>query len=65
MVTEDLNTKKSEVLEKWNKLIVSETIPGREVGFSVIREISENTSSELELCRSDVFWPGVVVWSKM
>jgi len=38
VVTEDLNTKKSEVLEKWNKLIVSETIPGREVGFSVITD---------------------------
>lgn len=41
---------KAEVLEKWNKLIAHATMPGREVGFSVIREISENTSSELELC---------------
>ena len=49
MVT-DLNPPKSEVLEKWNKLIARETMPGREVGFSVIREISENTSSEMELC---------------
>ena len=49
MVT-DLNPQKSEVLEKWNKLIAHATMPGREVGFSVIREISENTSSELELC---------------
>lgn len=38
MVTEDLNTEKSEVLEKWNKLIVSETMSGREVGFSVITD---------------------------
>ena len=41
---------KAEVLEKWNKLIAHATMPGREVGFSVVREISENTSSELELC---------------
>ena len=41
---------KAEVLEKWNKLIAHATMPGREVGFSVIREISENTSSEMELC---------------